>query len=205
MGSLNETGLREEKARLRREILARRAGIANRAEKDAAIARALRQFPLYRQAEKLLFYVSLPEETDTRALLAEALAAGREVYAPVCLDSRGMVFCRIAGMEDLKPGRFGVLEPEFDPAKMWKQSPDPSDSLCLVPGMAFDGFGHRLGYGKGYYDRFLSENEIVTVGLCRGELLLPRLPTDSHDRRVAFLARETGVFPCADAPGKEEL
>lgn len=150
--------------------------------------------------------MSTPWEADTQRLLAVALLAGREVFVPRCLSGREMGFFRIFRMEDLKPGRFGILEP--DPARCPPMEVEEGfdGALCLAPGVAFDAGGFRLGYGKGYYDRFLAGKKIVCVGLCYRELVLERLPADEHDQRVGFLATEDGCMACrAPDPERKSL
>lgn len=196
-----------EKAALRRELLQRRRKLSGRPEKDRAIFRVITALPQYRQARRLYLYVSIGEEPGTRRLLLAALQAGKEVYVPRCLQQPGeMAFFRIAGEGDLSPGKFGIPEP--DPARC-PPAPDGEEGLCLVPGLAFDRLGFRLGYGKGYYDRFLAAHpNLEPVGLCYGALLLPRLPAAPHDQRVRLVAMEAGAFPCASQgqrPGKERV
>ncbi len=191
------------KESLRRELRKKRAALANREEKDLAIFRAVSALPLYREARRILFYVSTPEEADTRRLLRAALEEGKEIYAPLCKEG-AMSFYRIGGMEDLRPGSFGILEP--DPARRprLERGTGWEDAVCLVPGLAFDRRGYRLGYGKGYYDRFLAGENITSIGLCYGELVVPKLPAEGHDRQVRLLATEEGVTACPSLAGNQE-
>lgn len=193
-----------EKDRLRRELLAERSDIQDRERKDRDIFEAVSALPLYQKAGRLLFYVSTPQETDTRKLLAAALEEKKEVFVPLCFSEGRMAFYRISCMEDLRPGHFGILEPEPSQCKLLELGPGESfeDMLCLVPGVAFDVRGYRLGYGKGYYDRFLAGRKIPCVGLCYRELVLPELPAGEYDQRVGLLATEEGCMACR-LPGPE--
>lgn len=120
---------------------------------------------------------------DTWPLLARALAQGKEVYAPRCLERPGeMAFYRVSSREDLQAGAFGLLEPI--PGRCPPLERGQGD-LCLVPGLAFDREGYRLGYGKGYYDCFLAAQPVHAVGLCFEALAFERLPRDGFDRRWA--------------------
>ena len=182
----------EQKAALRKDLLARRKALLARSEKDKALLRQMLRLPLYREARRVLLYMSLPEEADTRGLLRAALEAGKEVFAPVCApQGTDMAFFRVTSERSLRPGRFGILEPErWEPLGM-------GPALCVVPGLAFDLQGRRLGYGKGYYDRFLAEHDHITaVGLCYRELLLPQLPAEEHDQRVKLVVTEDGCLAC---------
>lgn len=191
----------EKKAPLRRELLARRDALPGREERSRAIQRQVLALPEYRRARRLLLYLSQGSEVDTWPLLDRALAQGRAVYAPRCLDGQGnMAFYRVFSREDLAPGRFGLLEPI--PGRCPPLERGQGD-LCLVPGLAFDREGYRLGYGKGYYDCFLAAQPVRTVGLCFEALLLPRLPRGPFDRQVARLVTEAGVLCAEQGPGKE--
>ena len=187
----------EKKAPLRRELLARRDALPGREERSRAIQRQVLALPEYRRARRLLLYLSQGSEVDTWPLLDCALAQGRAVYAPRCLDGQGnMAFYRVFSREDLAPGRFGLWEPLQERCPLLTEW---EGALCLVPGIAFDREGFRLGYGKGYYDCFLAAQPVRTVGLCFEALAFERLPRDGFDRPVGRLVTEAG-----DArPGKE--
>lgn len=190
-------GVNLEKAALRRELLARRDALPGRAEKSRAIQSRLLALPEYQRARRVLLYLSKGSEVDTWPLLDCALAQGKEVYAPRCLERPGeMAFYRVSSREDLQAGAFGLLEPI--PGRCPPLERGQGD-LCLVPGLAFDREGYRLGYGKGYYDCFLAAQPVRTVGLCFEALAFERLPRDGFDRPVGRLVTEAG-----DArPGKE--
>ncbi|MGI6254006.1 MAG: 5-formyltetrahydrofolate cyclo-ligase [Acutalibacter sp.] len=190
------------KSALRKELAARRNALPDRAAKSRAIQDHVRALPGYLRAEKLLLYLSMGSEVDTWGIFQSALSCGKAVYAPRCLDGEGhMAFYRVKSREELKQGRFGLWEP--DPT-VCAPLTGTDGALCLVPGLAFDEAGFRLGYGKGYYDRFLANHPVETVGLCYGELLLPQLPREALDRRVSWLVTEAGAKAAeAPGPGKE--
>lgn len=105
-------GVKKEKAALRRELLARRDALPGRAEKSRAIQSRVLALPEYQRARRVLLYLSKGSEVDTWPLLARALAQGKEVYAPRCLERPGeMAFYRVSSREDLQAGAFGLLEP----------------------------------------------------------------------------------------------
>lgn len=175
----------------RMKTLRRNMSPAEKAAKDAAILGRITALPEYRRASLVLTYVSTPIEVDTHALIARALADGKRVAVPYCIPGKvEMLFCQISGMEDLAPGTFGVLEP--DPEKL-PVLRDFRDSVCILPGLAFDLQGYRLGYGKGYYDRFLSKYRGVNIGACYNVCLKPLLPHGRYDKMVAILATEKFV------------
>lgn len=196
-------GITGEKAALRKELLARRNSLPDREEKSRAIRRAVLALEAWGAADAILLYLSAGSEPDTWDLLDQAWKQGKAVCAPRCLDGQGrMAFYRMPSPEALVPGRFGLWEP--DPARCAPVG-EISRGLCLVPGIAFDRAGYRLGYGKGYYDRFLAAHPVETVGLCFGELVLPSLPRELTDRPVGRLVTEAGEQAASQdrRPGKE--
>ena len=163
------------KAGVRKDMLARRRALAPdeaHARSHAAQLRLMAQ-PLWQQAQVLCLYVALPEETATDALLEAAWGAGKTVLLPrVCprkpddRDSAGrmdMVAC--AGPQDLAPGAYGIREP-LPALPAWDVAHSPD--LFVLPGVAFDRQGQRLGFGGGFYDRFVSRTgwACPRVGLC---------------------------------------
>ena len=190
------------KTALRRELSARRNALPDREAKSRAIQAQVLSLAAYRQAEQVLLYLSVGSEVDTWGLLDSALEDGKAVYAPVCLDGEGrMAFYRVRSRREWKRGRFGLWEPDPEVCPPLERE---EGALCLVPGLAFDRAGYRLGYGKGYYDRFLAAHRMETAGLCYGELLVSQLPHHALDRRVDWLVTEAGVqAAAAPDPGKE--
>ena len=137
-------------------------------------------------AGTILLYLSAGSEPDTWDLLDRPGSREKRSARPGAWTGReGWPFYRIPSPEALVPGRFGLWEP--DPARCAPVG-EISRGLCLVPGIAFDRAGYRLGYGKGYYDRFLAAHPVETVGLCFGELVLPSLPE----------SLQTGGWPSGD-------
>ena len=183
----------QEKAALRRELLARRDAVPQREEKSRAVGDGVLALPAYQKARQVLLYLSKGSEVDTWKVFARALAEGKEVYAPRCLDGEGtMGFFQVTSPQELLQGRFDLWEPDPRRCAPWRRR---EGALCLVPGIAFDRQGYRLGYGKGYYDRFLAGFSGTAAGLCFRELALERLPRGPQDRRVDVLVTEAGVLP----------
>ena len=183
----------QEKAALRRELLAQRDAVPQREEKSRAVGDGVLALPEYQKARQVLLYLSKGSEVDTWKVFARALAEGKEVYAPRCLDGEGtMGFFQVTSPQELLQGRFGLWEPDPRRCAPWRRR---EGALCLVPGIAFDRQGYRLGYGKGYYDRFLAGFSGTAAGLCFRELALERLPRGPQDRRVDVLVTEAGVLP----------
>lgn len=163
------------KSELRRELLKRR-GKVNNPEAERAVFEKLIKENSFLSAEVIFCYVSYGSEVGTRLLIREILRLGKTLVVPKCIDDNGhMIGVEIKSEDDLKKGMFGIFEPEGEEFEREKID------LAIVPGVAFDREGYRLGYGKGYYDRFLKGISAETIGICHKELLFDRLPRGEYD------------------------
>ena len=192
-------GTDADKSSLRSNYLCVRRGIPERArfESDSSIASALMAFPLFVKAPLVLTYVSRGAEVGTHAPIERLLASGRRVAVPrTDPETHAMSFHEVGSLDELSPRTMGILEPPSDAPALT----DPAQlvgSVCLVPGLVFDGAGHRIGYGGGYYDRFLAFYPGEKIGLARTTMLSSNpLPTDGHDVAVDFIATEGSVWSC---------
>ena len=169
------------RARLLRKL--KRQAKEDRNRKSEAIRRKLSRLTVFRQAGWVCCYVALPYEVQTWQLIQQMLAQGKRVVVP-WVAGRSL---RVSEVRDpsaeLAPGAFGVWEPTA--ATRRPMRPDHVD-LVLVPGLAFDRAGHRLGHGQGYFDRFLARVPRATtrIGVCFSFQLLDHLPVDPHDQAV---------------------
>lgn len=146
----------------------------------------------YRDARLILIYVSTEIEIDTKYIIETALKDGKKVAVPKCIDgTRNMDFYIIDGFSCLESGAFGVLEPI--PEKCEKLE-DFSGGVCVVPALMFDEFGYRLGFGKGYYDRFLANFSGQTLGMCYNACVKESLPHGKYDRRVEKLVTQSKII-----------
>jgi 5-formyltetrahydrofolate cyclo-ligase len=184
-----------DKAALRQRMLELRRTLPpdEAAQRSVAIMERLLESPVMRNAETLLTYVaSKDNEVDTRPLIGRLLTEHRRVLVPVTLPGRQLAWARIAALDDLTPSRFGVLEPREHLLRL--EDPSPG-ALCMVPGIAFDPDGYRIGYGGGYFDRFLSACEVYSIGLAYDLQILDSIPRDPWDRPVNKVLTETAWFP----------
>ena len=182
--------IRELKKTLRAQYRQARERMSPEQKKqsDAAILSRLLSLREYGRAPAVFTYVSKPSEVDTKALIEAALAAHKKVAVPLCFpETFGMKFYEIGSVDELVKGLYGVLEP--DPEKS-RPAEAFENSICIVPGLSFDSQGYRLGYGKGYYDRFLSGFPGITVGLCYSGCVKWDLPHGYYDRPVDLLITE---------------
>lgn len=186
--------IRPIKAKLRGDLKKRRITMPERKKTalDAKIQNRLMNLWAFRQADTILTYVSTPIEVDTKRMIEAALKMGKTVAVPRCKSAeRQMNFYLIKSLNELSPGTFGVLEPLSDTRKPFT---DFNNSLCVVPGLAFDVNGYRLGYGKGYYDRFLRNYTGTTIGICYDDNIKERLPHGKYDVAVQMLITEKEVL-----------
>ena len=192
-------GTDADKSSLRSNYLTARRRIdpATKAALDARILERLAGFGIYADAELVLAYVSYGNEVDTRAVIESALASGKRVAAPrVSFHKHKMDFYEIGGMDDLTEGFKGILEPKRGVSPSLGTA-DLLGSVCLVPGLVFDAAGHRIGYGGGYYDRFLQFYPGDKIALARSTQVSSNpLPTEPCDVPVDFIVTDSGVWNC---------
>lgn len=155
---------------------------------DSAMQSRVLTLREYAKNDTVFTYVSKPIEVDTLGLISAALLNHKRVAVPRCVPGTyDMEFYYIQSMDDLEKGSFGVLEPIVGKCELVT---DYEQGLCVVPGLAFDAQGYRLGYGKGYYDRFLSEFKGTTVGICYTGCVQWNLPHGYYDKPVDLLITE---------------
>lgn len=141
---------------------------------SARLAQALFSHPMYRKANALYAYLSYNQEVLTEPILRRALADGKRVAVPKVFGDE-IRFLRFDENTRVSLGYKGIPEP------VGGELADDSDALVLMPGLAFDPMGHRMGYGGGFYDRFLAKEPHPTIALCYDFQLLPNLPVQAHD------------------------
>ena len=128
-------------------------------------------------AQVVLAYYSLPDEVNTHQLIDDLLAAGKTVVLPRVINAESMELRRYIGTQDLQEGAFRIMEPVGEPFTNYHLI-----DVALIPGVAFDAVGHRLGRGRGYYDRFLSAHtDIYKIGVCFDFQKVPEVPADEQD------------------------
>ncbi len=176
------------KQRLRQQLLRRllKQPKRRRLIKSLEIGRALRRLRIYRKAKILLCYIAIHEEVETRPIIAKALSQGKRVAVPVVrAQGRRLLAVEIKDPDrDLKVvGPYGIPQPAIRAQR--RVVPEDLD-LIIVPGVAFDRSGRRLGRGLGYFDRFLESvpSAVPRVGLAFRFQLVKRIPWESHDQPV---------------------
>jgi 5-formyltetrahydrofolate cyclo-ligase len=134
----------------------------------------------YRNSSTLLTYVSTSNEVDTRKLIEFSLAMGKHVAVPKCHKDHTMDFYYIHSFDELFLNKFGILEPLVSNNKVTSFT----NSVCIIPGITFDEEKNRIGYGKGYYDRFLKDYPNAKVGLCYQKCLCKNIAAEPFDIKM---------------------
>ncbi|MBQ6846003.1 MAG: 5-formyltetrahydrofolate cyclo-ligase [Oscillospiraceae bacterium] len=162
-----------------------------RREQDESIADKVKKMPELCNAECIFAYIGTGYEIETREIVANMLDDGKRVCVPLCYGKGEMDAIEIKSLSELSPGRYGIPEPPNNGEKV-----NPKDiSAIIVPGVAFDKKGNRLGRGGGYYDRFMQKTEnAVKVALCREINLIDKVPCEEHDQTVDIIATEKRVI-----------
>lgn len=187
------------KQELRKEIRNRKRQFtqAELGELSLSAISQLRNHPKVQKAHTLLLYYSLPDEVNTHDWIDELVEKGKRVILPVVIDNENMILREYTGKQDLAEGSFHILEPI---GKIFPEKKYPEIEVAIIPGMSFDKEGHRLGRGKGYYDRFLSTIEqlsmvdeskpqtsghtphsLYKIGVCFDFQKEEKIPFESHD------------------------
>ncbi len=164
---------------------------------DDSVYRMLHMLNSYNDAELVLCYLPLHEEIDTRPIIDEVFAANKRLALPYLDPSTSqMQFFQIEDPKQITRGARGLAKPprpDATPLDEW----DFLGSVCLVPGLVFDGEGHRVGYGAGYYDEFLAFYPGEKIGLVRSvQVSSNPLPHDDHDIPVDVLVTEGSIWRC---------
>ncbi len=180
------------KAELRKKYKSVRSAVKS-ADKDDSIFRKFSECVNLNDVDTVFIYCSMGSEVDTSAIIAAALEMGIVVAVPRCSDRNGsMDFFIITDTQNqLIEGMYSIMEP--DPEKC-VEAEDSANSICIVPGLAFDKNGYRIGYGKGYYDRFLSNFKGKSIGLCYKECLCDTLPFDKYDCKVNVIITDNEII-----------
>lgn len=157
------------------------------------VAASVATLPPFATAQVVAGYAAFQHEVPTAPVLQLALAAGKTIVLPRVAGHRQLTLHRVETLAALIPGPMGVPEP---PATAETVSPETVD-LFLVPGVAFDTAGGRLGYGAGYYDGLLAERTGWRIALAHSCQIVPQIPVEPHDIPMHLIVTESGVIDCA--------
>lgn len=159
---------------------------------DRAIFENLCSVCEYENSKTVLCYMSTPAEVDTKEIISSLFGQSKIVAVPRCIDnSRDMEFYIISSFEDTYKRTFGVFEPDSQKCQRLR---DYRNAVCILPGLGFDKKGYRLGYGKGYYDRFLSSFSGVKIGIVYEKCLFQKLMHGFFDIPADIVVTEKQVY-----------
>lgn len=188
------------KKELRKEILALRNALLHqeRCEKSNQIVEKVYDLDSFKKSNKLLLYQPMKSEVDITKIFEQAQGCGKDIYVPRVIGEE-MEFYLVDETTEFELSAYGIREPKPETTKMFV--PSPKDHIfVLMPGVAFDTEGNRIGYGGGYYDKYLQRladgnlhEDICTVAVAYDCQIveLGRIETESHDRKVDYIVTET--------------
>ena len=187
-----------DKTTLRENILTERAKLTplNHLFFSKRIFNNIISTTYYKNAKVIMCFVSFSDEVDTHEFIKYALADGKRVVVPIAIHAtKELKPSEIKSFDELEPGYYNILSPKEEFIRY--VSPEEID-LVIVPGVVFDHYGYRIGYGGGYYDRFLpkTRKDAKKIALGFGIQVMERVPRESFDIPVNMLVTENGLLPC---------
>lgn len=186
-----------QKQALREEAHAQRNAQENKDELSQAIVQQFMASEEYQRAKTVLFYVDVRSEVRTRHSLPAALQSGKTVIIPWCTETVELALFRLESMDELTVGMYKILEPKAELRLLPEKQVDPNEiDLVMVPGVAFDRRGARMGHGKGYYDKLLENVRPDTplIALAFECQLFPEIPVAPHDVYMNKIITEKAVY-----------
>lgn len=162
---------------LRKKYKEKRDNIKNKVTKDNLIYQKVINNKDILSSKTLLIYISINSEVDTIKIINYFLYA-KNIAVPKIIDN-DMFFCYVTNLNELTSGKYNIPEPTNENIVT-----DFDNAICIVPGICYDKENYRVGYGKGYYDRFLSKNKIKTIGLCYKECMIEKIDNDKYDYKI---------------------
>lgn len=175
-----------DKSALRKQMKINKAALTpeEKVAESLSVRQHIEALPLFATATHILLYHSLPDELPTHEVIERWHTMGKTIYLPVVVGDDLVV--RQYTPEAMQQGEFNIWEPTG------KEIDTDIIELIIVPGVAFDRHGNRLGRGKGYYDRLLSRTHATCIGVCYKCQLAPEIPAEAHDRTMHYVATAEG-------------
>lgn len=161
-------------------------------EKSRIASKIFLESEIYKNAKQIMLYMPLGNETDTTDIISKAFADGKKLIFPITDAQTGEITpCYADENTQFTKGAFSVNEPsDMDVADTGEVD------VILVPGIAFDRSGSRIGFGKGCYDRLLTNTYSVKVGFCYEFQLCDKIPSEEHDIKMTYIITENGIINC---------
>lgn len=182
-----------EKKDIRNQVLAKRLSISKEAltDKSEKICNSFLALSSYQNADLLYIYMDFKNEVITKQIIADAHQKGKKIAIPKVVKDQIVFYYLEPNHCELKEGHFGIREPEI------AKPVEDKKGIMVVPGIAFDEKGYRVGYGKGYYDRYLQEHEVAQkISLVLELQMVEQVPFDAYDIPVDLIVTEKRVIPC---------
>ena len=156
---------------------------------DEAIFLRLFSLPQINNAERFFCFISSGGEVDTHAIIRQLLKCERRVAVPRILGKNGMIAVPFSGWDELEIGQLGILTPKGS------EPMTAAVDICITPGLGFTTRGARLGFGRGYYDKWFSTHTVgCKIAIAYECQLVEQLPTDAHDIPVDFIVTEERII-----------
>lgn len=168
---------------------------AEKLRRDTLLCEKFMNLASYRYADALLMYAPLKTEIDIYPIAEAALKQGKILAFPKCdATESSMTYYKVTDLSQLSPGAFGIMEPNPGLDVFESKEANSINSVCLIPALVYDRQGYRLGYGKGYYDRYLNSFTKSKVGIIYSDCIVDRVPRGRFDTTVDFLITEKGAI-----------
>lgn len=186
------------KEKLRTDILKIRNSMSEEdiKSKSAMIVQKLIHSKSYQNAKSILCYVNFGSEVITKDIIDFSILEGKKVSIPYCIkETKEMVACSFTSWENLSRSSYGILEPNKNNIKIIDRR---TIDLIIVPGAVFDIHGNRIGYGAGYYDRYLHrvKEDICKIALAFSNQIVPKIPKGIYDIPVNYIITEENIIEC---------
>lgn len=179
----------EEKKLIRKTVFERRAMWSDEQVVKASeiIAQKVIETEMFQQARQIYAYVDYNREVSTRPIIEAAWKAGKEIAVPK-VDGKALIFYDLKSYDQLEKGYYGILEPARGDIVEWE------NPLMIMPGVAFDCKRHRVGYGGGFYDRFLEKHKIPTIAVAFDFQIMDQVPVEPTDILPDMIITETTIY-----------
>ena len=162
---------------------------------DKNIIFSLKEKEFYKNSKNIFIYLGFGSEIDTMSYIQDFINDGKHIFIPrIDIKTKKMEAVEITSLDGLKENKYGILEPDNNKEEFYKNNLE----LIILPGVAFDHSGRRIGYGGGYYDRYLEDidKRIIKVSLIYDFQLLENVPAEEHDIKADYIITETMSIKC---------